>query len=128
MICFCGMVDRRKVCSLISSGYHCQRSSRVRRAAIWDLNLSSAIEEWSCGEVITTTPWHHFMLLKYIWKFLWKPKHSSLKQTQNIRFLAFCCILFLLLGLSESSHSFCLLAWPCRNYCVTEIRCFPYNL
>ena len=28
--CFCGLVDRRKVFSLISSQYHCQRSSPSR--------------------------------------------------------------------------------------------------
>ena len=30
MNCFCGMVDRRKAFSLISSGVHCQRSSPSR--------------------------------------------------------------------------------------------------
>ena len=30
MNCFCGMVDRRKAFSLISSRDHCQRSSRSR--------------------------------------------------------------------------------------------------
>ena len=30
MICFCGMVDRRKACSLISSWGHCQRFSPSR--------------------------------------------------------------------------------------------------
>ena len=30
MICFCGMVDRQKTCSLISSWGHCQRFSPSR--------------------------------------------------------------------------------------------------
>ena len=63
MNCFCGMVDRRKAFSLISSWDHCQRSSPSR---IFDTpqagfepvqNLSSALVEWSCTVVITTTPW-----------------------------------------------------------------------
>ena len=63
MNCFCGMVDRRKAFSLISSRDHCQRSSPSR---IFDTpqagfepvqNLSSALVEWSCTVVITTTPW-----------------------------------------------------------------------
>ena len=35
--CFCGMVDRGKAFSLISSGDHCQRSSPTGREQ--DLNL-----------------------------------------------------------------------------------------
>ena len=63
MNCFCGMVDRRKAFSLISSWDHCQRSSPSRifdtpRAGFEPVqNLSSALVEWSCTVVITTTPW-----------------------------------------------------------------------
>ena len=63
MNCFCGMVDRRKAFSLISSQDHCQRSSPSRifdtpRAGFEPVqNLSSALVEWSCTVVITTTPW-----------------------------------------------------------------------
>ena len=63
MNCFCGMVDRRKAFSLISSRDHCQRSSPSRifdtpRAGFEPVqNLSSALVEWSCTVVITTTPW-----------------------------------------------------------------------
>ena len=62
MNCFCGMVDRRKAFSLISSRDHCQRSSPSR---ISDMpregfepvqNLSLGLVEWSCAAVITTTP------------------------------------------------------------------------
>ena len=65
MNCFCGMVDRRKVVSLISSRDHCQRSSPSR---IFDMaragfepaqNLSSGLVEWSCAVLITTTPRRH---------------------------------------------------------------------
>ena len=59
---FCGMVDRRKAISLISSRNHCQRSSPSR---ISDMprtgfepaqNLSLGLVGWSCAVVITTTP------------------------------------------------------------------------
>ena len=60
MNCFCGMVDRRKVFSLISSRDHCQRSSPSRisdtlRAGFEPAqNLSSGSVEWSCAVVITS--------------------------------------------------------------------------
>ena len=60
--CFCGMVDRWKAFSLISSRDHCQRSSPPRisdtpRAGFEHVqNLSSGLVEWSCAVVITTTP------------------------------------------------------------------------
>ena len=65
MNCFCGMVDRRKAFSLISSWDHCQRSSpswisdTLRAGFEPGQNLSSGLVEWSCAVVITTTPRHH---------------------------------------------------------------------
>ena len=65
MNCFCGMVDRGKVFSLISSRDHCQRflSSRISdtpRAGFEPVqNLSSGFVEWSCAGMITTTPRRH---------------------------------------------------------------------
>ena len=65
MNCFCGMVDRRKAFSLISSRDHCQRSSPSRisdtpRAGFEPAqNLSSGLVESSCAVVITTTPRRH---------------------------------------------------------------------
>ena len=65
MDCFCGMVDRRKTISLMSSWDHCQRSSPSRisdtpRARFEPVqNLSSGLVEWSCAVVITTTPRRH---------------------------------------------------------------------
>ena len=62
MNCFCGMVDRRKVFSLISSRDHCQgfspsRISDTLQAGFETVqNLSSGFVEWSCVVVITTTP------------------------------------------------------------------------
>ena len=62
MNCFCGMVDRRKAFSLISSRDHCQRSSpswisNTLRAGFEPAqNLSSGFIEWTCAVVITT---HH---------------------------------------------------------------------
>ena len=59
---FCGMVDRRKVFSLISSRDDCQRSSSPSR--ISDMpregfepaqNMSSDFDGWSCALVITAT-------------------------------------------------------------------------
>ena len=63
--CFCGMVDRRKTFSFISSRDHCQRSSPSRisdtpRAGFEPAqNPSSGLVEWSCAVVITSTPWRH---------------------------------------------------------------------
>ena len=65
MNCFCGMVDRRKAFSLISSRGHCQRSSPSRisdspRAEFEPAqNPSSGFVEWSCVAVIATTPRRH---------------------------------------------------------------------
>ena len=62
MNCFCGIVDRRKAFSLISSRDHCQRSSPSRISDMPRVgfesaqNLSSGFVEWSCAVVITTTP------------------------------------------------------------------------
>ena len=62
MNCFCGMVDRPKVFSLIFNWDHCQRSSPSRISNTpWsefepEQNLSSGLVEWSCAVVITTTP------------------------------------------------------------------------
>ena len=72
MNCFCGMVDRRKAFSLISSLDHCQRSSPSRisdtpRAGFEPVqNLSSGFVEWSCAIVITTTPRLWFELIELI--------------------------------------------------------------
>ena len=66
--CFCGMVDRRKAFSLISSRDHCQRSSPSRisdmpRAGFEPAQgLSSGLLEWSCAVVITTKPRRHKLL------------------------------------------------------------------
>ena len=77
MNCFCGMVDRRKEFSLISSRDHCQRSSPSRifnmPRAGFELaqNLSSGLVEWNCVVVITTTPRCHLSewLMFYIYPF-----------------------------------------------------------
>ena len=63
---FCGIVDRLKTFSLISSRDHCERSSASRisdmpRAGCKPAqNLSLSFFEWSCTVVITTTPRYHF--------------------------------------------------------------------
>ena len=70
MNCFCGMVDRRKVFSLISNRDHCQRSSPswisdMPQAGFEPVqNLSSGFVEWRCAVVITTTPWQ---VLRMFW-------------------------------------------------------------
>ena len=69
MNCFCGMADRRKVFSLISSRDHCQRSSPSwisgsPRAGFKpaqscaEQKKSLGFVAWSCAVVITTTPRH----------------------------------------------------------------------
>ena len=64
--CFCGMVDRWKEFSLISSWDHCQKSPALQvsdtpRAAFEHVqNLSSGFVEWSYAVVITTTPGCHY--------------------------------------------------------------------
>ena len=65
MNCFCGVLDRQKTFSLISSRNHCQRSSPSRisdtpRAGFEPAqSLSSDLVKWSCAVVITTTPRRH---------------------------------------------------------------------
>ena len=65
-----GMVDRRKMFSLISSRDLCQRSSPLRisdttRAGFEPAeNLSLSFVKWSCALVITTTPLHHWYVQK----------------------------------------------------------------
>ena len=72
MNCCCGMVDWWKVFSLIFSQDHCQRSSPswisdTLQAGFEPVqNLSSGLVEWSCAVVITTTPWHHKIILNVI--------------------------------------------------------------
>ena len=59
--CFCGMVDRRKAFSRISSWDHCQRSSPsgnsdTPRAEFEPAqNMSLGLVGWSCVVMITTT-------------------------------------------------------------------------
>ena len=59
MNCFCGMVDWRKVFSLISTQDHCQRFSPLwisdmPQAGFEPMqNRSSGLVEWSCAVVIT---------------------------------------------------------------------------
>ena len=63
--CFCGMVDRRKTFSLISSWDHCQRlspsqiSDMLRAGFEPAQNLSSDFIWWSCAVVLTTIPLPH---------------------------------------------------------------------
>ena len=67
--CFCGIVDRRKACGLISSGSHCQRSwrSRISDTPLAGFqpaqNLSSGFVQWSWTAVITI-PLHYAVISK----------------------------------------------------------------
>ena len=67
MSCFCGMVDRRKEFSHMSSRDHCQRYSpsqifdKTRSGFEPAQNLSSSFVEWKCAVVITTTTRRHRM-------------------------------------------------------------------
>ena len=98
--CFCGMVDRRKAFSLISSWDHCQSSSPSRisdttRAGFEPAqNLSSGLVGWSCTVVITSTPWRHkFNCL--VWQLYIYTFHFSLniKQYHNPKNLSVINIL-----------------------------------
>ena len=77
MNCFCGMVDRRKGFSLISSRNHCQRSSPSRicdtpRGGFGTAqNLSSGLVEWTRAVVITITPRRHELFHFIVWQRLW---------------------------------------------------------
>ena len=82
MNCFCGMVDRWKAFSFISSRDHCQRSSP---SWISDMpwagfepaqNLSSGLVEWSCVVVITTTPRCHWCDSLFRFDFIGKKGHN----------------------------------------------------
>ena len=69
MNCFCGMDDRRKAFSLISSRDNCQRSSprisdTLRAGFEPAQNLSSGLVECSCAIMTTTTPRSHDKLVK----------------------------------------------------------------
>ena len=63
MNCFCGLVDRRKTFSLISSQAHRQRSSPLRISDTPRVgfeptqNLSSGLVEWSCAVNLQFTLW-----------------------------------------------------------------------
>ena len=113
--CFCGMVDRRKVFSLISSRDHCQRSSPSRisdtpRAGFEPVqNLGSGSVEWNCAVVITTTLRCH-----------WFPKISSIGMLIIFRpwvlFLSKCFRFFLKqffgnLRVDEGFHVFFRYKW-----------------
>ena len=97
MNCFCDVVDRRKVFSLISSWAHCQRSSPSRishkpRAGFEPLqNLRSGFIEWSFAVVITTTPRCHCSITyfckiySYIYSYCnwWLIFHSFMYHVKN---------------------------------------------
>ena len=93
---FCGMVDQRKMFSLISSWDHCQRSSpwwisNMPRAGFEPAqNLSSGLVEWSCAVVITTTL--RFLYVRYNCSIDW------FKCSINVTFID---KIFLLLSLNK---------------------------
>ena len=77
---FCGMVNRGKASSLISSRNHCQKSSpsqisdmpRERFEPVQ--NLSSGFVEWSYPVMITTIPRHHTLYMLSFHVRLERPK------------------------------------------------------
>ena len=94
---FCGIGDRRKAFSLISSRDHCQRPSPSRtsdtpRAGFeFAQNLSSGLAEWSCAVVITTTPRHH--------------KRCPLQYVKSVRIRSYSCPYFPAFGLNTERYS-----------------------
>ena len=67
--CFCGMFDKQKTCSFISSRGHYRRLSTSQisdmpRAGFEALqNLNSGFTEWSCAVVISTISRPHYQFL-----------------------------------------------------------------
>ena len=107
--CFCGMVDRRKAFSLISSRGHCQRSSPLRISDAPQAgfepaqNLSSGFVEWSCAVVITTTPGarHHATTSRK--KYSWNKQITRYVSSHDI-FLIFT--LFALFSITQKGEAF----------------------
>ena len=66
LFCFCDMLDRRKVLSLISYLEWCQRSSpsqiscKPQKGFELAQNLGSGLFQWICAIVITIIPHRHF--------------------------------------------------------------------
>ena len=97
MNCFCGVVDRRKAFSLISSWDHCPRSSPSRISdtprAVFEpaQNLSSGFAEWSCAVVITTIviprtvvgTFHKFISIFFKKKSITQNRNTSCKDIIN---------------------------------------------
>ena len=80
MNCFCGMVDRRKTFSLISSRDHCQRSSPSR---IFDTPRAGFEPAHDLNSVvITTTPRRH-NYCSLIWHFCSSKSLYKIKRIQE---------------------------------------------
>ena len=74
--CFCGMFNRQKMFSFISSQNHCQRSlpSRISdtlRAGLEPAeNMMSGFVELNSAVVITAAPRHHYQYDEINFKFI----------------------------------------------------------
>ena len=90
--CFCGMVDKRKAFSLISSQDHCQRSSssRISNASragyritifdltqLWIIGLTEQCSIWNFSSMFSL----FFHTFRQVLKFSKKTKYWSLKET-----------------------------------------------
>ena len=117
MNCFCGMVDRRKAFSLISSRGHCQRSSPSQisdtpRVGFESAqNLSSDFVEGSCAVVITTTPRRHKTTTPRRHKvfLIWRQTALGLKQSRKVMFCSQVIQVFIFLTISWFTKS--LMLW-----------------
>ena len=97
--CFCGIVNRRKTFSLISSRDHCQRSppsqiSDTPRAGFEPaLSLSSRLIEWSCAVVITTTPRRHVTTPRHhswLWVYCRFNSYFTFIEKEKLHFSLIC--------------------------------------
>ena len=101
MNCFCGMVDRRKVFSLISP---LRFSDRLR--ARFEPAQSSCLDEWSCAVAIITTPPYGIETRRLIcranqWTGFYMIRISAMKNLMYMLwFTIFVFILFLVFYLS----------------------------
>ena len=115
MNCFCGMIDRRKAFSLISSRDHCQRSlpSRISdtpRAGFEPAqNLSSGFVEWNCAVVITTTLRLHIVACILL-----------LLPLQQFYITKMMMLIFFVIVMRLHLYSMCLFYWFLNNTSFKE--------
>ena len=125
MICFCGMVDQRKILNLISRWDHCQRSTPF---LIFDQpqagfepaqNLSSSFVEWSWTVMITTKLRQTSIILKKPGFLFEKLKTLTSSNYHRIQFfLLKFCTHFLLNNVYKSMFGICFIMF--RSWVINK--------